>query len=112
MKVLQKGKPKKRWQKKHTCKDCKAILLVDENDMFVTTHPHLDIELQYHFICPECNFRNTINWKQITISAKKNIGSRASPIKKAHHQSRKQFNTDDYGEPPVLNYYSDNPPNR
>lgn len=70
MKVLEKGSGAKGWSKKVTCTGngnggggCKAKLLVEKNDLFLTYSSHYDgsNETYTTFKCPECGCLTDIN---------------------------------------------------
>lgn len=62
MKVIEPGRPQKGWSIEHRCtgkgngdRGCDALLLVEEDDLFMTTSS-VRVEITYYktFRCPEC----------------------------------------------------------
>lgn len=69
MKVIKKGRPQKGWAKEYVCSGlgnggggCGAVLLVEEGDLFRTSHTSFDGSTE-HFVtfqCCECGVRTDI----------------------------------------------------
>ncbi len=69
MKVIEKGSGQKGWAKEYKCtgdgnggNGCKAILLVEEDDLFRTESHHYDGSSESYttFRCPECGTQTDI----------------------------------------------------
>ncbi len=70
MKVLKKGRPQKGWAKEFVCTGkgngnggCGAKLLVEEGDLYETSHSCYDGSTDYYvtFMCAECGVETDIN---------------------------------------------------
>ena len=85
MKVIKKGREQKGWAKTFTCTGsgnngggCRAKLLVEHGDLFITGSHHYDGSSDYYttFKCPECGVMTDIeNYDGPAVTAR-GIGAR------------------------------------